>query len=228
MNVYQSILKVQTNELGKSLRIFWSIWLLILIASYTMASLFSIEEFMFVGFVPALVWVAIYSFKSVNSDLHYVLQLGASRKQLVIAAAMLVVGLAFLMTMLHFLFSLAFTTLADVIDFIQPITLLTWAGMSGSLNMFHSLLIDFISSILIGSLMVLFASVNVRFGQLPLYLTGAAVLVALPVPFVHEHLFEWIMHIQSGEILLSLSLFLLTGAACIFISKQLLRNASLR
>lgn len=228
MNIYKSILKVQTNELGKSLLIFWSIWLLIIIASYTMATLGNIEQFMFIGFVPVLVWIAVYSFKSVNSDLHYVLQLGASRKQLGTSAALLVAGLAVLMTLLHFLFSLFFTTLAANIDFIQPITLFSWAGVSDSLNLFQSLLLDTILSLLIGSIMVLSASLNIRFGKIPLYLAVAVILVALPVPFVHENLLEWVMHIHGGKIVLSLILFLLTGLACLFISNQLLRKATLR
>ncbi|SDN19244.1 hypothetical protein [Alkalicoccus daliensis] len=227
MNIYQSILKVQMNELGKSLRIFWSIWLLILIASYTLATLWNIDQFYFVSYIPALVWVAIYSFKAVNSDLHYVLQLGASRKQLIFAAAVLVAGLSFLMTGLHFLFTVFFSTLAENIAAIQPISLISWAA-SDSLNIFHSLVLDLISSIFIGCLMVFFASLHVRFGKLPLYLAGAAVLVSLPVPYIHEHLFEWIMHVRSGEILLSLLVFLLAGMACIYLSKQLLRKASLR
>ncbi|QKS69833.1 hypothetical protein FLK61_23900 [Paenalkalicoccus suaedae] len=227
MNIYQSILRVQLNEVGKSLRIFWSIWLLILIISYIVATLGAIEEFFFVSFVPAIVWIAIYSFKAVSSDLPYVLKLGASRQQLIVAAAILVAGLSILMTGLHFIFTELFSFLATNIEAIQPIILINWAT-GDSLTIFHSLLLDLIVSMVIGSIMVLFAVLYVRFGKLPMYLAGAIVVVSMPIPAVHERVFQWLTTIQSGEILVSLLVFIITAISCIIISKQMILKASLR
>lgn len=229
MSIHRSILQVQLKEITKAYGLFWAIWLLLMMASYIISSVTEAEQFYFIGIAPVLFWVAYYSFQAVKADLYYVLKLGASRNQfmttIVVLISLFVVG----MTITHLLLVQLFSILADNLSFITPITIVTWAELSSQLSFFQSLILDMLVLLLVACFMVWAGSLYIRFGKVSIYFLAASMILALLLPFVRNHLIEWIeLVVGGGGAFISVSALFAVSLLLMLLSRQVLQKASLR
>ncbi|WP_059105939.1 hypothetical protein [Shouchella shacheensis] len=228
MKQYQALLKVLFTDIFKSYVIFWSIYTLITVASYTIAYLTSFDGIYQMGIPFALIWVAVHSFQAIKNDFPYIIQLGATRRQFTIALSIFVTILVGTMALTHFLHVSFFTFIAEEIQALVPVTLVTWDDLGDSISATMSLVIDVLLGLAVAFLMVLLASLLYRFGKLPVYGILAVMAVTLLTPAAHQNLIEWLVDVATGDALYTVFWLLPIALLLIVISGGVLQRASFR
>ncbi|WP_096186740.1 hypothetical protein [Evansella halocellulosilytica] len=228
MKQYKSMLKVLFSDIFKSFVIFWSIYTVITIASYTIAHLASVDNIHQMGIPFAIIWIAIHSFQAIKNDFPYIIKLGATRQQFTIAITIFVTILSIVMTLTNFLHLSLFAFLAEQVQSITPVTFVTWDYLGHTISLGMSLVIDVLLGMSIAFFLVLLASLLYRFGKLPVYGVMAVLVIALIIPATHQNLIEWAINVAVGDATYTIFWLLPIALLMSVISGRVLQRASFR
>ncbi|MFK3935894.1 DUF4052 family protein [Alkalihalobacillus sp. NPDC078783] len=202
MNQLVAQLRIHASELVKSITIFWSILLTIIVASYLIAFFVGVPDMFVVTNAPIIVFVAITAFRLVKEDLDYSIHLGLTRNQFTLGSMVYILGMSVLFNLVHqIVLFIAATLQGSVLR--DTLTFMSWSSI---LNIETSFFVDFgldlLLTILVGFLLFFLASLLNRFGQLALYIVALVFVLALIIPVVNQKLFEIVIDFYRGTDLL--------------------------
>ncbi|WP_096439939.1 hypothetical protein [Alteribacter populi] len=224
MNEVIGIWRIIWLEMKQSFVIFWSILIGTTLLGLLGTVIFQLEEIIFVTNVPLYIYFTIIGAQLFRLALTYGTSFGSTRTQFYIGA---ITGGAFLVLLgsaIHALVYLGLNTLAFTfvpafeIKHFFPFLLTMGDGV------FPNFLVDSLFSLMVLSIGCFFSTLYYRYGSLPLYLSGAFLVLTGVFPVTHQYWQNFFRFLYTSSLFEVLSAFFIIALVAFLIPLMFIRK----
>jgi hypothetical protein len=229
MNLLKPIVKLFVLDSQKAFIIFWSILLLSTAAAILLSLSYSVIRMSFGSNIAVSIFLMIFAMHTVKETFPFALGMGSTRKAYYLGTILFFVLVATLTALLQSLYSVSLEFLLNLLGIEQ----ITFVNL-GLLERFEGqylliILFDFLIGLFLISLFYLIATIQYRFGLLPLLVLAVLSLLAAMLPEV-QNLFISLVDIytlSNGLTLLSL-IFLVNIAVFFLLGWLVIRRSAIK